>query len=330
MTARFRRRGLLRWVGARGVTRLAVRALSRTVRPRDGDLLVGMFHRVLCTELFGQQLDGLLDGGVPVTGSQVLDSVRSGEPLPRGAVWVTFDDAYGDVIDRALPALEVRGVRPTHFVVTDHVGEPAATYWWDRLEDAFDRTPRREPLRVALDGGEVLELPLGSRAARGASFRVVRGRLKALPDGTLRGVVDRVVEGLDVVPEPACRVMDWGELARLAALGHEICNHTHTHPMLDQVGQDAARAEIARGAELLEARLGTRAPVFAYPSGRYDQRVLDAARAAGVELAVTTDEGLFRPGEGDPLLVPRVPVGPHANEAAVRARVLRARLRGRR
>ena len=64
---------------------------------------------------------------------------RGGAPLPRGAVLVTFDDAYEDFGDEAWPVLRRHGVPVTLFVPTAFP-DSGRRFWWDRL---FARAARR-------------------------------------------------------------------------------------------------------------------------------------------------------------------------------------------
>src|SRR5437867_4251379 len=48
--------------------------------------------------------------------AQVLDAVERGKGLPRRAVLVTFDDAYADLADHAVPILEALRLPATLFV----------------------------------------------------------------------------------------------------------------------------------------------------------------------------------------------------------------------
>ena len=67
---------------------------------------------------------------------------------------------------------------------------------------------------------------------------------------------------------------------------------------------------------------GVKADFFAYPAGRYDDRVEAATKAAGYKAAVTVDEGIAR-GRDDPFALKRVRV--NASDTAV---TLLAKLRG--
>lgn len=65
---------------------------------------------------------------------------------------------------------------------------------------------------------------------------------------------------------------------RLLAAGHELGNHTWSHPHLDSIPPDSARAEIARTDSLLRA-LGQRGrPLLRPPYGAIGERLLDELR----------------------------------------------------
>ena len=65
------------------------------------------------------------------------------------------------------------------------------------------------------------------------------------------------------------------QVARVAADGHVVGNHTQTHPHSTRLGDDALRQELSSGAASVETATGraTR-PWFRFPFGEYDARTL--------------------------------------------------------
>ncbi|MEW6523657.1 MAG: polysaccharide deacetylase family protein [Bacillota bacterium] len=72
----------------------------------------------------------------------------------------------------------------------------------------------------------------------------------------------------------------------IAARGHEIGNHTFSHPRLDQMTRPEVQAEILQTSRVLEQT--ARMPVrwFRPPYGRFDETVLDVAHRAGLRTAL--------------------------------------------
>jgi len=65
-------------------------------------------------------------GWVTIGPEDVIAARRGRKPLPRRAVWITFDDAYADFEREALPLLRHNGQTATLYVPTGHVGGTAA------------------------------------------------------------------------------------------------------------------------------------------------------------------------------------------------------------
>jgi peptidoglycan/xylan/chitin deacetylase (PgdA/CDA1 family) len=112
------------------------------------------------------------------------------------------------------------------------------------------------------------------------------------------------------------------QIRSLMRAGWEIDSHTLTHPDLTTLDDAALERELVDSRKELQERFGVRADFFAYPAGRYDDRVEAATKAAGYRAAVTVDEGIAR-GKDDPFALPRVRV--NASDTAV---TLMAKLRG--
>ncbi|MEL6713429.1 MAG: polysaccharide deacetylase family protein [Planctomycetota bacterium] len=314
---------LRRALASSAVDRALGAALRRLPRP-PGSLVVPMFHRTPDLRRFEAQLDALLEGGAPVSGSDVLAALRGERGLPRGAVWATFDDAYGEFLEVAADVLERRGVPATMFVSTRFVGSAPADYWWDRLEAAFDSTDRGDAFPLDAPGG-ALQLDLRTVRGRGRAFRAVRERVKATEHAAAMELVEAALARLGDVAVPGSRVLDWTELRSLGARGFEFGGHTHSHPMLDRIPAHEVHGEVERGFEELERELPTALPIFAYPAGQFDEAVRAGVERTRAAAAVTTRQGLYRVDCGAPFEIPRVPVGPDTAPGIVRARLVAAR-----
>lgn len=82
---------------------------------------------------------------------------------------------------------------------------------------------------------------------------------------------------------------------RLVAAGWELNSHSLTHPDLTVLGQRDLRREVAGSRTRLRNLFHVEVNFFCYPSGRYDEDVLNEVRRAGYLGATTTVEGLAVP-----------------------------------
>jgi peptidoglycan/xylan/chitin deacetylase (PgdA/CDA1 family) len=114
--------------------------------------------------------------------------------------------------------------------------------------------------------------------------------------------------------------MSWDQLGELSGAGWEIGSHTLTHPHLTQLDDATLRAELTESKAELERRLGPCA-TLAYPYGDHDDRVVEAAGAAGYAAAGTLPGRLPRPR---PLAWPRVGIYHGDDERRFRLKISRA------
>ena len=91
------------------VTSTPARGLERfTVRP----------------DQFAAHLDHLIDDDRTVLPlGEIAEHLRSGTPLPEGAVAVTFDDGLADFAEHAWPELRSRGMPSTLYAVAGYLGD---------------------------------------------------------------------------------------------------------------------------------------------------------------------------------------------------------------
>jgi len=287
--------------------RLTVLAYHRIGAPADG--APGMVSAT--PQAFERQMRRLASSGRAVSLDRVLATHAGAGPLARGAVLVTFDDAYADFAEHAWPALSRHGIPVTLFVPTAFPGNAGAAFWWERLHAAV--RAGREPIATPLGS-----LRLDSAARRRSAYRALRDHVKGLPHDEGMALVDELAAAVGA-PAPRARVLNWDELRALAAAGVTLAPHTRTHPCLDRLPPERLAAEIGGSLAELEAETGTAARVFAYPAGHVSAAAETAVREAGFELAFTTRSCVADLGDGAPLRLPRLCVSPRRPPVLLRA-----------
>ncbi len=98
--------------------------------------------------------------------------------------------------------------------------------------------------------------------------------------------------------------MTVAELRAARRAGNEIGAHTVNHVDLTTLSYSSAYHEIDASAESLRQWLGAPVSTFAYPSGKFDQKIADAVRELHFADAVTTNPGRLAASE-NPYQLPR-------------------------
>ncbi|MBI4506394.1 MAG: polysaccharide deacetylase family protein [Chloroflexi bacterium] len=86
-------------------------------------------------------------------------------------------------------------------------------------------------------------------------------------------------------------------LRRIVAAGHELANHSYSHPNLTQVDPARARWEIEHTERIAQALVGqTTQPYFRPPFGAYNRQVLELVEGLGYRIVMwTLDSADWRP-----------------------------------
>jgi len=317
---------------ARAATVLPVMKLLEYAGDRHPDML-----RVLCYHRIAEHTDDpdLYPGTVSAAPSEfaaqmayvaanyrvlsmadLLAAQRRGLSLPRRSLLITFDDAYEDFAEHAWPTLCRFDLPATLFVPTAYPDRDDRTFWWDRLHQALVRTDRREPLESAAG-----RLVFGSRDRCAVSFKRVRDKVKSLAHDDAMELVDGIVAELGEF-ESCNRVLGWDALRGLAHEGVTMGSHTQTHPLLNRITHERIRDELAGSITDLRRELGSTLPIFAYPSGGFDDETMDILDEHQIEIAFSTRRGVNEIGVDHRLLLRRVLVNPQTTEPVLRAELL--------
>ncbi|RTL46516.1 MAG: polysaccharide deacetylase family protein [Burkholderiales bacterium] len=229
--------------------------------------------------------------------------------LPARAAALSFDDGYADNHDVALPLLRRHGLPCSFFVATGFLD--GGRMWNDTLIESIRRSPRSSlDLRGLQDatGADLGQHALGSMDERRGVLHGLIQRIKYLPPEPRLACVNALAERAEVVP-PDDLMMSSEQVRALRRAGMQIGAHTVNHPILATLQARAAADEIARSRDTLQALLGEKVGLFAYPNGKPGTDYLPdvhpgIVRELGFDAAVSTRWAAARRGE-DVFQIPR-------------------------
>ena len=259
-----------------------------------------------------------------VSGEHLMDSIVEGAPLPPRPLLLTFDDGYLDDFTTVFPILDreklpgcffpparcvledkVLDVNKIHFILAstpekrtlvEHIFRqiehhqsdyqlPSPARYWDMFG-----TPNR------FDSAEVVfckrmlqvELPLELR--------------QAITDGLFAECVTR-----DEASFSRELYMTLDQLVTLRSHGMYIGSHGYDHFWMNDLSTRQQEVEVDRSLAFLQS-LGADVHrwIMCYPYGMYDESLLSVVAARRCVAGLTTDVGVARIGEHNPLTLPRL------------------------
>ncbi len=233
-----------------------------------------------------------------------LAAPKRGRPF----VVLTFDDAYKDNLEHALPILREHAAPFTLYVPTayiDGVGE----LWWQAIEDII---ARQQAIGIE-SGGDTEYVDTRTLREKHEAFNQLYWQMRRIPEteriALLHGFAASY--GYDLGQQCRSLIMDWTELATFAR--EPLCTigaHTVNHYELAKLPIDQARSEIEQSADILLAQFGKRPQHLSYPLGgplSAGEREFGLARELGFVSAVTTRPGGLYPHHTNALhALPRI------------------------
>jgi len=229
--------------------------------------------------------------------------------LPARAAALSFDDGYADNHDVALPLLQKHGLPCSFFVATGFLD--GGRMWNDTLIESVRLSAKPLlDLRGLQDGrGEDLgQHTLGDTASRRAALGRLIERVKYLPPEPRLACVNAIAARAEVNP-PDDLMMSSEQVRGLRRGGMQIGAHTVSHPILAKLAANQAADEMGRSRDALQALLGEKVGMFAYPNGKPGTDYLPdvhpaIVRELGFDAAVSTRWAAARRGD-DVFQIPR-------------------------
>lgn len=270
-------------------------------------------HKHLPLPALEQQLTFLKAHHSVLPLGDVVRALTTGASLPRRAAAITIDDGYQSVYRVAYPVLKRLGLPASVYLATAFVDE-RQFLWTDRVEYAVNHAGAGE-LSVTI-GANPIRLTLTGRDSRIAADRLLRSRIKALPQAALEHAVDAVERAAGCsVASAASDIHEpvrWSEAAEMQASGLvTFGSHTHSHVILSRCDAAHAARELRESKAIIENRLGVACEEFCYPNGRrgdFNAATGALVRDAGFRSALTTVYGR-NPRGADPFELRRYNLG---------------------
>ena len=229
----------------------------------------------------------------PISLSGVIAHLDAGDPLPKSAVAVTFDDGFSDTYRYAFPILKRYAIPATIFVSTGYV-DSQQPFWFELTAYlAYKISPRT----IELQDGRTF--PSGdSHNERTASLRQLQGILKDLPNPQRIALIERWARQFSTLITHDITghslPISWDQIHAMACAGIDFGSHTITHPNLTRLSDEELDYELAQSKHVLEGHVQRPVESIAYPIGTpsaFDRRVTIATQRAKFKIGVTYVSG---------------------------------------
>jgi peptidoglycan/xylan/chitin deacetylase (PgdA/CDA1 family) len=289
----------------------------RFSRVASGKFVILCYHRIgtggipyyseLPAAAFDAQMALLRERYRVVSLETLLDEMN--DPASKGqAVAVTFDDGYRGLFTEALPILKKHRIPATVYLLAGAIesGEPA---WYDRIFLALQQVPGPS---FEIELGSLRRFDLPTRQSRVNAAAGIVAELRKMPDARRRewcAALDKRVS----LPADALanRMLSWGHVREMQRAGISLGAHTMTHPVVSRLQPADAQRELTESKRLIEERLQTEIPDFAFPFGHAADCGPGAAELVarcGFRSGATTTRGANRSG-GDRFSLRRAQIG---------------------
>lgn len=235
-----------------------------------------LFFHTISKDLFRKCIIWLKKNGyVFISTEQVVQMINHRQPVPRKAVWITFDDGWKENMDTVIPVIVEFDIPVTFFISTDPV-EHSGIFWWSYVS----RYGRYLP--AAYNNLKKLQAVDENRR------RELINKLEVRFNGRLKREAMDVQDVISIANKPQVT----------------IGCHTAHHVVMSNCSDEQLAQEIIASRQKLEEWTGKSIVYFCYPDGYFNEHVKEIVKRHGFELAAST-ENRFITGKEDPFAMPR-------------------------
>ncbi|HTJ59418.1 MAG TPA: polysaccharide deacetylase family protein [Devosiaceae bacterium] len=223
---------------------------------------------------------------------EAIRRIQSDQPEKPFVVF-TFDDAYRDNLQYALPILRQQDCPFTLYVPTGLV-EGNGELWWQAIEDII---AGEDCIEIDGENQQPERFECRTLRQKRQAYDLLYWRMRKMPEDQRIPLIRHLAARYGYDLRAQCRdlIMTWPELRAFA--DERLCTigaHTAHHYDLAKLTPEAVRTEIEESIRVLTAKFGLAPQHLAYPiGGRLSAGPREFAIAAelGLRSAVTTRPG---------------------------------------
>ncbi|HLG21238.1 MAG TPA: polysaccharide deacetylase family protein [Candidatus Manganitrophaceae bacterium] len=255
--------------------------------------------QLISKEVFEKEIDYIASQFDFFSIDEAVDFIGGKRRLKRDSVMLTFDDGYEGIYHHAYPILKRKGVPAALYLCPDYVGA-GRLLLHDRLFYLIRRMIlARVPIQSVLSE-EALPWRLEEIGpAAGSPLYLTRFLLEAARPVPLERLIQNLQERFNAAEEefPSdAKILSWDMALKMSEEGMTVGSHTASHCLLTKAQPIQVLEELRRSKQALETRLRKKVESLAYPDGRFNPFVIEAARACGYRSAVATADFVNRVG----------------------------------
>lgn len=289
----------LKSAAARGVNIFAYHRVAADIAKAEREAFHGL---VVSTETFRRHCE-LLKENCEVVSLETARDFLNGTPREsqKPLAVITFDDGYLDFYEQAFPILHEFNLPAVNFLATKFVGDGRIfahdkIFWLLKIAAEKQISPRSA---LASSGFE----NIAQRTS--AIYDALIYLPHAEREKAIAALEELIGDGNAIAYPREYQLLDWRQIGEMHEAGVDFGFHTANHVVMPLESETVLKTEIDAGKAELERRLHKKVISFAYPNGKYDERVKTAVAQAGFEIAVTIERKINLPQQSDLLALGR-------------------------
>ena len=196
---------------------------------------------------------------------------------------VTFDDAYYDFYESALPVLNKYKIPALQHVVSNSA-QTGLTFWTQNLNKIIEAYYAR---KVDVDIPEFGKFHMNStKDAEQAALNVY---IHLLHNEHRSSILQDLSEGINHEYEHT-RMLTWKELNEISKYNVSFGSHTHSHSTLNDLSDDMLYEELSKSRKMIMDNIhGSECLSLAFPNGQYNEKVVEQAKICGYKYLFSTE-----------------------------------------
>jgi peptidoglycan/xylan/chitin deacetylase (PgdA/CDA1 family) len=259
----------------------------------------GPWQYSITSKNFAKQLSSIDKEYTVISIDEMFKWLAEGEPIARNCIILTFDDAYRDFKNEALPILEKHDFPATVYISTRLLDNNRAPFEY-RLATELHK---RDELTVTVDGFTV-NTRLRTQKQVASTYNNIRTELKYSSIERRESFLEKIELG----SESTSLILNPKELEELRT--HPLVTvggHGHGHIPSSTLTAEEQKINTETCRDRLTELLGEPPKHFSFPYGSFNESAVRAVREAGFETAVTTQSRPVSPRDwGRPYTIPRI------------------------